>query len=71
MFHQYAYTAQYRLSLSSPCKVLGPPSEKYVSGHRPEEIIKILKEAGMNEDSFLVDWSMNSFDWHALKKTHR
>ena len=49
-------------------KVLGPPSGKSVSGRRPEQIIQILKAAGMNKHSFLVDWSMSSYDWHALKR---
>ncbi|KAE9376185.1 hypothetical protein N431DRAFT_532482, partial [Stipitochalara longipes BDJ] len=49
-------------------KVFGPPSEKGVSGRRLEQIIQILKAAGMNEYSILVDWSMSSYDWHALKR---
>lgn len=66
MFHQYAKPLndfRYR----TLAKVFGPPSKKYVSGHRPEQIIKILRAAGMNKDSFLVDWSMSSYDWHALR----
>jgi len=41
---------------------------KNVSGRRPEQIIQILKAAGMNKHSFLVDWLMSSYDGHALKR---
>jgi hypothetical protein len=59
MFNMYA---------APPNNEFGPPNEKRVSGRQPEEIIQILKAAGMNEHSFLVDWSMSSYDWHALKR---
>jgi hypothetical protein len=68
MFHQYATPPNNEFRYRTLAKVLGPPSKKYVSGHRPEQIIKILKAAGMNKDSFLVDWSMSSYDWHALRR---
>ena len=68
MFHQYSTPPDIDFRYRALAKVLGPPSENHVSGYRPEEIIEILKVAGMNKDSFLVDWSMSSFDWHALKR---
>jgi hypothetical protein len=68
MFNIYAAPPNNDFRYRTPAKVLGPPSEKRVSGRRPEQIIQILKAAGMNEHSFLVDWSMSSYDWHGLKR---
>jgi hypothetical protein len=68
MFNIYAAPPNNDFRYRNLAKVFGPPSEKGVSGHRPEQIIQILKAAGMNEHSFLVDWSMSSYDWHALKR---
>jgi hypothetical protein len=68
MFNLYATPPNNDFCYRTLAKVLGPPSEKSVSGRRPEQIIQILKAAGMNKHSFLVDWSMSSYDWHALKR---
>jgi hypothetical protein len=36
-------------------KVLSPPGRKSVSGRQSEQVIQILKAAGMNKHYFLVD----------------
>ncbi|RDL40314.1 uncharacterized protein BP5553_00293 [Venustampulla echinocandica] len=68
MFNLYATPPINDFRYRTLAKVLGPLSEKAVSGRRPEQIIQILYAAGMNKDSFLVDWSMSSYDWDALKR---
>ena len=67
MFNTYATPPNNDFRYRTLAKLLGPISGKSVSGRRPEQIIQILKAAGMNQHSFLVDWSMSSYDWHALK----
>jgi hypothetical protein len=68
MFNIYAAPPNNGFRYRTLAKVLGPPREKSISGRRPEQIIQILKAAGMNKRSFLAHWSMSSHDWHALKR---
>lgn len=55
MFNLYATLPNNDFCYRTLAKGLGPLSKKSVSGRRPEQIIQILKAAGINKHSFLVD----------------
>ncbi|KIN04473.1 hypothetical protein OIDMADRAFT_50330 [Oidiodendron maius Zn] len=68
MFNLHATPPDNDFRYRTLAKVLGPPTDKKVTGHRPEQIVQVLKAAGMNKHSFLVEWSMSGYDWHALER---
>jgi hypothetical protein len=68
MFAQYSTPKVFDRRFYTLVKILGHPSNKRITGLTPTGIVLALRQAGMNEDSMLIDWSMCWFDWYGLRR---
>ena len=52
------------MDIASLSKIYGPPTNEITPGLTPTEIMAVLKDHGMTQQSLLVEWSSNKCDYN-------